>query len=274
LFDGIGVAKRYVNADDFKSASKIERPFRATEADKAILQDKTHYRVANFTVNPMNDATTSYFHKSIGGYHAAKPRRYQELFDYQIAKNNIEVLNMLHAKYLILGNDKGQTQVQENPDTYGNAWFVNSVKWVTSADEELQALDSLEKNKAVLNEKYKPLIPENLWMIDTTATIQLTKYQPNEVHYHSKSHIPQLTLFSEMYYPYGWKAFVDGKEYEILRANYVLRALVLPEGAHDIVFKFEPDVVKKGGKISLISYLVFLVILLMGIFFIFKKKKK
>ncbi len=274
LFDGIGVAKRYVNADDFKSASKIERPFRATEADKAILQDKTHYRVANFTVNPMNDATTSYFHKSIGGYHAAKPRRYQELFDYQIAKNNIEVLNMLHAKYLILGNDKGQTQVQENPDTYGNAWFVNSVKWVTSADEELQALDSLDKNKAVLNEKYKPLIPENLWMIDTTATIQLTKYQPNEIHYHSESHIPQLTLFSEMYYPYGWKAFVDGKEYEILRANYVLRALVLPEGAHDIVFKFEPDVVKKGGKISLISYLVFLVILLMGIFFIFKKKKK
>jgi len=128
LFDGVSIAKNYVNSSDFKSAVRIEKPFKATEADKVILQDKGHYRVANFSKNPMNDASTSYFHNSIGGYHAAKPRRYQELFDFQIAKNNMKVLNMLNTKYLILSDEKSKTQVQKNEEAYGNAWFASNIQ--------------------------------------------------------------------------------------------------------------------------------------------------
>ena len=142
LFDLISVDKKYVNEDDFKSARKIEKPFTASSADKLILNDKAHFRVGNFTVNPMNDGSTSYFHNSIGGYHAAKLGRYQELFDFQIAKNNMQVLNMLNTKYFIVGNDKGEKQAQLNPDANGNAWFVDNLKVVNSANEEIRALDS------------------------------------------------------------------------------------------------------------------------------------
>ena len=143
--------KKYVNEDHFKPSRKVEKPFTASNADKLILQDKAHFRVGNFTVNPMQDGSTSYFHQSIGGYHAAKLGRYQELFDFQIAKNNMQVLNMLNTKYFIVGNDKGEKQAQLNPDANGNAWFVEHVKLVNSANEEMQALDSLNtKSVAVL----------------------------------------------------------------------------------------------------------------------------
>jgi len=272
LFDGVGVAKRYVDKTDFMSASKVEKPFIASDADKAILKDKGHYRVANFSVNPLNDGSTSYFHKSIGGYHAAKPRRYQELFDYQIANNNMEVLNMLNTKYLILADDKGNRQVQENEEAYGNAWFVSEIAWAASADEEIRGLDSISKNKAVLHEIFRELVPENFWLQDSTATLKLEKYEANELHYKSDSHIPQLALFSEMYYPHGWTALVDGNEYEILYANYVLRGLFIPEGTHDIVFKFQPEVVQKGAWFSLVGYLIFIALVLFGWFF--RKKLK
>jgi len=270
LFDGIGVARKYVNDTDFISATRVDKPFNATDLDRAILQDKTHYRVANFNVNPLNDGSTSYFHKSIGGYHAAKPRRYQELFDYQITKNNMEVLNMLHTKYLILSNENGEKAIQLNEESYGHAWFPSEIKWVKSANEEIKALDSLNKNTAILRQSYKDLVKATTWMIDTTASIKLTKYSPNEINYKSESHLPQLALFSEMYYPYGWKAFVDGKEFEIMRANYVLRALFLPEGTHEIVFKFEPKVVQKGAWISLIGYFIFIILAIIG--WVFRKK--
>jgi hypothetical protein len=273
VYDLASVAKRYVNKEDFVRATQVEEPFEASEADLAILKDKSHYRVANFNVNPLNDGSTSYFHKSIGGYHAAKPRRYQELFDYQIAQNNFEVLNMLHTKYIIGTGQQGETQVQVNDQSYGNAWFVNEIAWVKTADEEIKALDSLHKNKAVINEIYKKIIPENVGKIDSTASIQLEKYQPNQLIYKSKSNIPQITLFSEMYYPHGWKASIDGKEVEIFRANYVLRALVIPAGNHEIVFKFDPEIIRKGGTFSLISFIFFIVLIGIGIGYEFYKKK-
>jgi hypothetical protein len=135
LFDLISVNKKYVNADDFKASRKIEKPFTASPADTNILQDKTHFRVANFSVDPMNDGSTSYFHESIGGYHAAKLGRYQELFDFQIAKNNMQVLNMLNTKYFIIADDKGTPQAQQNRDANGNAWFVAALIPVKSANE-------------------------------------------------------------------------------------------------------------------------------------------
>ncbi len=260
VIDMVFVAKKYVNNDDFVRASKVESPFEPTDVDKAILEDKSHYRVANFTVNPLNDASTSYFHKSIGGYHAAKPLRYQELFEYQIAaKSNYEVLNMLNTKYIIGATKQGEMQVELNDSAYGNAWFVNDIIWVKNANEEIMALDSLKKNKAVVHEKYRALIPKNGWVVDSTSTIKLEKYQPDALIYKSSSHLPQVALFSEMYYPKGWKATVDGKEFEIFRANYVLRALYIPAGTHQIVFKFEPEVIRQGGTISLLSFILFIV---------------
>ncbi|WP_442956807.1 YfhO family protein [Polaribacter sp. SA4-12] len=275
LFDLISVDKKYVNEDDFKSARKIEKPFTASSADKLILQDKTHFRVGNFTVNPMNDGSTSYFHNSIGGYHAAKLGRYQELFDFQIAKNNMQVLNMLNTKYFIVGNDKGEKQAQLNPDVNGNAWFVDKVKVVNSANEEIQALDSLNtKRVAVYNKDNSPksdiTFPQEK---DSTATIELLNYDVTTLTYQSNTAKEQFAVFSEIYYKDGWNAYVDGKLTPHLRVNYVLRGMIVPAGKHTIEFKFEPKVIQQGKIISLSSYgLLFLITI--GWFFYEKKKKQ
>ena len=251
------------------TASRVEKPFKLTPIDKEILKDKGHYRVANFSKDPMNDGSTSYFHKSIGGYHAAKPRRYQELFDYQIANSNYEVINMLHTKYLIIPNEKGELGIQKNKETYGNAWFANEIIWTKTADEEIRALDSISKNKVVLNEQFKELVT-TIEEKDTTASIALTSYQPNEIKYNSNTDKTQLAVFSEMYYPYGWKAFINEKETKIMRANYVLRALVVPKGKSEIIFRFEPEVVQKGATISLVAYIIFILLAVLGV--VFRKK--
>ncbi|WP_309477276.1 YfhO family protein [Tenacibaculum aquimarinum] len=266
LFDLISVDINYVNKDDFTSARKVLKPFTASEADKQILEDKTHYRVANFTVNPLNDGRTSYFHQSIGGYHAAKMGRYQELFDYQIAKNNMEVLNMLNTKYFIVGAD----QVQFNPDVNGNVWFVERLKTVNSANEEMQSLDSLQtKNEAVIK---GDLVEKPVFEKDSTATISLTKYYVNVLTYESKTTKEQFAVFSEIYYKNGWNAYVDGKLTPHYQVNYVLRGMVVPAGNHTIEFKFEPTVIKTGNTISLISYALLLLVPI-GWFFFEKRKQ-
>ncbi|WP_341221822.1 YfhO family protein [Polaribacter atrinae] len=275
LFDLISVDKKYVNEDDFKSARKIDKPFIASTADKIILQDKSHYRVGNFTVNPMNDGSTSYFHQSIGGYHAAKLGRYQELFDFQIAKNNMQVLNMLNTKYFIIGNDKGDKQSQLNPDANGNVWFVENVKIVDSANEEMQALDSLNtKNVAVyqkdVSNENQPNFPKE---IDSTANIELLNYDVTTLTYQSKTAKEQFAVFSEIYYKEGWNAYVDGKLTPHVRVNYVLRGMTIPAGEHTIEFKFEPKVIQQGKMISLASYAL-LILITAGWFFYEKKKEK
>ncbi|MCI2227644.1 YfhO family protein [Polaribacter sp. MSW13] len=274
LFDLISVDKKYVNEDDFKAARKIEKPFTASATDKLILQDKTHFRVGNFTVNPMNDGSTSYFHQSIGGYHAAKMGRYQELFDYQIAKNNMQVLNMLNTKYFIVGNDKGEKQAQLNPDANGNVWFVDKVQVVNSANEEMQTLDSLNtKTTAVLdlkNLKEKINFPKEK---DSTAVIELLNYDVNSLTYQSKTTKDQFAVFSEIYYKDGWNAYVDGKLTPHFRVNYVLRGMIVPKGKHSIEFKFEPKVIQQGKIISLTSYGLLLLISVAWFFYEQKKTK-
>lgn len=269
LFDGFTIAKRYVNDDDFVNASEVKEPFKITDADKAILKDKSYYRVANFNVNPMNDGSTSYFHKSIGGYHAAKPRRYQELFEYQIANGNQEVLNMLNTKYFIIRDQNRQDQVQINDFAYGNAWFANDVVWANNADEEIKTLDSVNKNKVIFNTNFKKIVPSNI-KNDSTAQIKLMHYAPNKLTYESIAHTAQIAVFSEMYYPHGWKAKINGKDVEIMRANYVLRSLVVPAGKNEITFSFEPEVIKKGGNISLISFITFILLTLLAIIYQYK----
>ncbi|WP_233900452.1 YfhO family protein [Tenacibaculum piscium] len=276
IFDLVSVDIKYVNKEDFTSARKVLKPFTATQTDKEILKDKSHYRVANFSVNPMQDGRTSYFHNSIGGYHAAKMKRYQELFDYQISKNNIEVLNMLNAKYFIVGDDK----LQENTDANGNAWFVNNLKIVTSADEEIFALDSLNtKISAVINGRELKRSPQgymdynNLFKKDSTATISLIKNDVTTLVYKTDTHENQFAVFSEIYYKDGWNAYLDGVKTEHYNVNYVLRGMEIPKGKHEIVFKYEPKIIQTGNKITLFSYALLLLIP-MGWFFIRKKKNK
>ncbi len=272
LVDMVGVAKRYVNNDDFITASKLEKPFVKSQIDTEIQKDKGHYRVMNFLVNPMNDGSTSFYHNSIGGYHAAKPRRYQELFDFQIAKNNLDVLNMLNTKYIIFPDDKNQPQVQLNDEANGNAWFVKQVKFVKSANEEIKALDSLNtKLTAIVHVDFKDKLDGFEFQKDTVSSINLLNYQANKLVYESNSNVDQLAVFSEMYYEEGWNAYVDGELTPHFRADYVLRAMIIPKGKHKIEFKFEPKVIQQGNTITLISYAL---LLLIPLGWYFKDKKK
>lgn len=267
LFDLVNVDKRYVDNKFFVSARKVDKPFVASSIDKEILKDKGIYRVADFTKNIMADGATSYFHKSIGGYHAAKPRRYQELYDFHLAKNNIEVLNMLNTKYLIFEDGSQKKAVQQNPEANGNVWFVNSIKVVNSANEEIIALDSLNtKIETVIDGKFISTDFLREYKTDSTDLIELISYKANELIYKSNTSNNQFAVFSEIYYKDGWNAYVDGILKPHYRVNYVLRGMEIPKGEHTIEFKFEPAVIKKGNTIALISY-IFLLIIPLGWFF-------
>ena len=269
------VAKNYVSKDDFVSAREVDVPFQATPTDSQILQDTTHYRVLEVNGN-LTSARASYFHKSIGGYSAVKPRRMQQLFDYQIAKNNMAVLDMLNVKYLIQTNEKGEEFPIKNPEANGNGWFVKEIKTVKNPDEEMKSLDKLDtKNTAVLNIQEFGSVYKNTsttYVKDSISQIQLTQYLPNYLKYISNNTNNGLAVFSEMYYQNGWIATIDGKETPILRVNYVLRALQVPKGKHTIEFKFEPKVIKTGSTIALISSILMLLLLIGGIYF--KKQKQ
>ena len=273
LFDLISVNKKYVNADDFKTARKIKKPFTKSDADKIILQDKSHYRVANFAVDLMNDGSTSYFHNSIGGYHAAKLGRYQELFDFQIAKNNIQVFNMLNTKYFIVPDAEGNPKAQQNTEANGNVWFVDNLIPVKNANEEIQALDSLStKEEAVILEKdYQKMDIQFPMQQDTIAKIALVDYKVTSLTYNSKTETAQFAVFSEIFYKEGWNAYIDGELIPHYRVNYILRGMKIPAGNHKIEFKFEPKVIQQGETVSLISYALLLLISV-GWFFYDKKK--
>jgi hypothetical protein len=261
LIDLVAIDTNYVNKDDFRSKRAIDKPFTASEIDMAILEDKSHYRVANFTVDPMNDGSTSYFHNSIGGYFAAKLGRYNDLFYYQIARNNVEVLNMLNTKYFIYTGPDQKPALQENTDANGNAWLVSSLIRASNADEEMQALDSLPTKEVAVIGMDQPLeqLPTE-YVVDSTAAITLTSVSSNALSYDFSAGSPQFAVFSEIYYPEGWQAYIDGDPAEHYRVNYALRGMLLPEGKHQIDFRFEPEVIEKGKALTLISYaLLFLI---------------
>lgn len=269
------VDKKYVSKDDFVSARQVDIPFEASPADQQILEDKSIYRVLEIDGN-LSSARSSFFHKSIGGYHAAKPKRMQELFDYQISKNNIGVLNMLNVKYLIQTDEQGQEFPVKNTDANGNAWFISELKPVANADAEMKALNKLDtKNVAVFVQEFVKEAKKQLqFQKDSTATIKLTSYKPNQLQYVSNNKNDGFAVFSEMYYKNGWKATIDGKESKILRVNYALRGLEIPAGKHKIEFKFEPQVVKTGSTIALISSLLMLILIGAGVYFLRKKELK
>ena len=233
-------------------------------ADLAILKDTDpDYRVMNLTLSTFNDASTSWFHKSIGGYHGAKLRRYQELITYQISKNNQQVLDMLNTKYFIIPGQRNQPEVQVNPGALGNAWFVDSVKWVNNADEEIAALGDFNAGtEAVIDMKFNTYLEGFAFKIDSLAQISLVSYLPNDLVYASETRNEALVVFSEIYYENGWDAYIDGKQVPYFRADYVLRAMRVPAGKHTIEFKFHPRAYFIGEKISLGSSLIMLLLFL------------
>jgi hypothetical protein len=257
LADMWTVNKRYLNNDHFVRKSKVETPYQPTQADNQILNDKDpNFRVYNQSVSTFNDASTSYFHKSIGGYHGAKLKRYQELIENHISKGNMAVLNMLNTKYFI--NPKGQAQ--QNPGAMGNAWFVNSVNIVPNADAEIDALNNLDvRNKAVVDSRFKNLVIQN--SSNENSSISLTDYEPNYLKYTSTSTSDGIVIFSEIYYEKGWNAYVDGELKPHFRANYVLRGMQVPTGNHIIEFKFEPKTYQIGESVSLASSIILLLLL-------------
>ena len=259
------VNKRYLDNDDFKSKRKVAEPFSPSVADQQILADKDpNFRVFNSAVNTFNDASTSYYHKSIGGYHGAKLKRYQELIDAHISKGNMSVLNMLNTKYFIVSNQNRKI-AQRNTGALGNAWFVKEVQFVTSADEELAALSNVNtQNKAVINTHYSKMISQ--FDMDSLASIILTDYKANHLTYTANCSQEQLAIFSEIFYDKGWNAYLNGNLVPHFRANYLLRAMMIPSGSHKIEFKFEPSSFDTGENISFASSAI-LLILLLGVFY-------
>jgi len=266
LFDLVGVDRRYVNNENFVPANQVNKPYQPNAADIEIQKDTSHYRVLD--VVSREPAKASYYHNSLTGYHAAKIGRYNELFDFHIVKNNINVLNMLNTKYIIAEDGKGNIFPYENTDANGNAWFVSEVKKLDNANAEIIALDSLNtKTKAVTTQS----LQSKIYKADSTSTIIISNYKPNYLKYQSNNINDGFAVFSEIYYSHGWKAFIDGKEVPHYRVNYVLRGMEVPKGRHTIEFKFEPEVVEKGSGIALASTVVLVLLLLGG--FIYKIRK-
>ena len=271
------VDKNYVNSESFVSAREADVPFEASQADQQIAQDDSHYRVFDMD-NHMNGAQASYFHNSIGGYHAAKPQKMQQLFDYQIAQRpmNIGVLDMLNVKYVLQRNEEGQVIPIPNNTANGNAWFVSRVKAVSTPDEEMKAINKLDtKHEAVINKtKFPDAATKTTYVADSTATIKLDEYRPNKITYTSNNKNDGLAIFSEVYYSNGWNAYIDGKLVPHFEADYMLRGLQIPAGKHTIIFTFEPQVVKTGSTIALVSFIGMLLLLGAGIYYETKKNKQ
>ncbi|AHJ95917.1 YfhO family protein [Hymenobacter swuensis] len=272
LVDLWGVDKRYLNDGNFQQETIAEQ-FVPSPADQQILQDKDlSYRVLNVQ-NPFNEAQTSYFHKSIGGYHGAKLHRYQDLIERQISTNNTAVLSMLNTRYVIVpGQEQGQPQqVQRNPGALGNAWFVSQVQKVQSPDEEMKALMGLNAATTAVVDVSKFPLSQTTYPAEGSS-IALTKYTPNALTYRATAAQAGLVVFSEIYYADGWQAFIDGKEVPHLRANYVLRALPVPAGTHTIEFKFEPAAYTIGNTVSLVSSVLLIGAMLVALFYALKQR--
>ena len=280
LFDLWQVNKRYLNDEMFVPKSERENSIQKTQTDEIILQDKTlDYRVLNLSTNTFNENETSYFHKSIGGYHPAKLRRYQELIEAHISHEMgaamqaiasatgdmtlvkgdsiYPVLNMLNTRYFILPLQSGQTVPIQNPYTLGNAWFVDNVSYAANANEELNALGKIDlRRQAIADKKFQDILGESQEQ-DTASIVKLTAYEPNELQYDVKSGKGGAIVFSEIYYP-GWTATVDGQDVELGRVDYVLRALRVEPGTHKVVLSFFPRSIDTTETIAYIGYALLL----------------
>ena len=296
IIDMWGVDKRYLNDSSFVSDIEAKNPFKATNADIEILKDKSlDYRVLNMGVSTFADVSTSYYHKSIGGYHGAKMRRYQELVDFQIGNEmtllghrlekvksesaldslflGLNALNMLNTKYLIYNP---QATPVLNRHALGSVWLASKYKIVENADQEIAAIKVIDPAKeVVVDKKFQDQLSGVSLANDSSAKISLTAYSPNKMTYHYQGNGNQLAVFSEIYYPKGWNAYINNKMVSHFQADYVLRSMLLPKGNYDIVFRFEPKSFLAGQKIAFWSSII-LLLLIAGILtktFLIRKKR-
>lgn len=257
LVDMWNIDRRYLNNDKFVDKSVLAQQFKARDVDQLIMRDQSHYRVLDLASgNPFANSTPSYFHNSIGGYHAAKLKRYQEVLDKQFnGAINEDVLDMLNTKYLITSDQNGEKVTMQNRATAaGNAWFVDKIEYVKNADEEMQAISSFDPKKVmVVDEKFKSLIDARKVGYNGNEFIKLTKYHPDHMTYEYSSGKDALAVFSEIWYDKGWNAYLDGQKIPYFRADYLLRAAQLPGGNHKLEFKFEPTSYYTGETISLFA---------------------
>ena len=295
LVDMWQVNKRYLNDGMFVERSVRETPQQETATDRQIMQDKApDYRVLNLASNTFNENETSYYHKSIGGYHAAKLRRYQEMIDQYIGKEMRDmqgaivnaqgdmtrvagdsiypVLNMLNTKYVILPLQGGQTAPLLNPYAFGNAWFVDRISYVDNANAEIDAVGKIDlRHEAVADSKFKDILGEPAAQ-QSNAVVTLKKYEPNELTYTVESQKGGIVVFSEVYYP-GWTATVDGTDTPVGRVNYILRAINVKPGKHTVVLTFKPASVKNTETAAYVAYLLLVLAIAAGVFFEMKRRK-
>jgi len=296
LIDMFGINKRYLNNAKtgrsyvmWESKRTADIPFNPSKADNIILLDKDpDFRVLDLSKSIFNDASTSYFHKSIGGYHGAKLQRYQDLIEHNIGPeinsvknansipglktslNQQDILNMLNTKYIIYNPEAAPVN---NNHAFGHAWTVSAIELVDNPDEEIAALNTANlKSQAVIDKRFIGSFDKN-FKIDRNAEIKLTSYAPNKLEYTFNANSTQMVVFSEIYYSKGWKAYIDGKESPYVRANYILRAMTIPEGKHEIEFRFEPKVWVIGEKISLASSSLLILLLIFMVFVEIKSKR-
>ncbi|MDB9755421.1 YfhO family protein [Winogradskyella sp.] len=275
LFDLVSVDRQYVNNDNFIAAVRVDKPYQPTTADREILKDKGHFRVLDMSsAGQSQPGRAAYFHNSLFGYHAAKLGRYDDLLEFHIYRNNMNVLNMLNTKYIIV-EEEGKIFPYTNTEANGNAWFVRELRQLTSADDEIKALDSLDtKSIAITTMTDFSSRPEVIkFQVDSTARITLKEFQPNYLKYQSNNTNAGFAVFSEIYYKHGWNVYLNNNLVEHTRVNYTLRGLELQKGNHTIEFKFEPDVVKTGSQLALASSAIFGLLFLLGIFYEIKQRK-
>lgn len=289
--DMLPTATKYMSEKNFVDASEYDTQITPRPVDEAIMKDKDpYYRVLDLTRNTYNDAIQAYFHKCVGGYSPAKMESYQDLIDVYMSKGfNAQVLNMLNTKYIIFnGGPNGQATFQQNKDACGNAWFVNDIKYVNSANEEMTSMKAKDLGDtaqggnewkalqtAVIRKDFATTLGNSSsFTKDSTASVKLDKYGLNDISFVSSNKNEGLAVFSDIYYDKGWKAYVDGKETPIVKANYVLRAVKLPAGNHKIEFKFHPDSYYKSSTLAMISSILLYLLFGAAIYMAFRKKEE
>jgi len=274
-FDLLTVGQRYLNNSKFVEKEEFEGSIPATAADRQIMDDPHKpFRVFDQTEEWYQSSRASYYHNSVGGYHPAKLGLYNDIIEHQIGKGNMEVLNMLNTKYFIMQDPASRQAVARiNPGAFGPAWLVKGIKYAKDSDAEMQDLDSTHlHDTAVIQEKFKAAVkfpPQ----FDSTASIKVTEYMNDNIKYEVNSSTNQFAVFSEVYYPRGWNAYLDGSKAEYVKTNYVLRGMSVPAGKHQIEFRFEPRSYALGNIITLIATLLAYALLAIAIFKEVRKKK-
>jgi hypothetical protein len=276
--DLLVVDRRYLNDENFVEPDQYESAFVATEADKQIMADPDKpFRVFDETdpQGPFQGSRASYFHNSVGGYHPAKLGLYQDIIEHQLSRGNMEVFNMLNTRYFIAQDPRTGTSIaQRNPGAFGAVWLVKAIRFVPTADAEMNALNTLHlKDTAVAQQKFQSQVKEKP-QFDSTATIKVAEYSNDKITYTFSANTNQFAVFSEVYYPHGWNAYIDGKKSDYIKVDYVLRGMSVPAGKHCIEFRFEPQSYKTANTLMLISTVIAYLLLIAAIVLEFLKRRK